>query len=287
MATQPPADEQQTSPRRRAKAIWRIMRSGLIAYAAICLLLICLENQLIYPAPTTHSIPTAESLGFQEVNFQSTDGTALHGWYDPHPEPRFGLLYCHGNGEDISHNVELVRRLRNQLTASVFIFDYRGYGKSSGSPHEAGLIADGLAAQQWLAEQLNVETNQLVLVGRSLGGGVAVALAEQQGARALVLQNTFASMTDVAAGKFPWLPIRWMIRNRYPSTKRIQAYAGPLLQTHGTADRVIPFKMGKQLFDAAPSKQKQFLKISGGTHNGSLPEHYYKTLVEFTNSLPE
>ncbi len=121
---------------------------------------------------------------------------------------------------------------------------------------------------------------------RSLGGGVAVALAEQQGARALILQNTFASMSEVAANKFPWLPIRWMIRNRYPSAKRIQGYTGPLHQVHGTADAVVPFANGQKLFDASPSKQKQFIKIPGGTHNSPLPKIYDESLVDFLSSIP-
>jgi len=270
-------------PRARplSQKVWQVTRALLIAYGAICLLMIFLETKIVYPAPPSQSKPTAEDFGFEEVHFQSADGTALHGWYHAHPEPRFGLLYCHGNGEDITRNADLVHYFHDELSASVFIFDYRGYGQSAGSPHEAGVIADGLAAQRWLAERLEVETDQLVLVGRSLGGGVAVALAEQQGARALVLQNTFASMVDVAAEKFPWLPIRWMMRNRYPSVERIKAYTGPLLQSHGTADQVIPFSMGKQLFEASPSKQKQFFEILDGSHNGPLPDRYLEALIDF------
>lgn len=284
MAEPPPTKDQ---PRRPTKLIWRLVWTPQIAYLAICVLLICFESKLIYPAPAARSTPTAEDFGFEAVHFQSTDGTALHGWYYAHPEPRFGLLYCHGNGEDITHNSGLVRRYRNKLSASVFIFDYRGYGQSAGSPHEAGLIADGLAAQRWLAERMQVEPAELVIVGRSLGGGVAVALAEQQGARALILQNTFASMTEVAASKYPWFPIRWMIRNRYPSAERIQAYTGPLLQCHGTADEIVPFEIGKRLFAAAPSQQKRFIEFPGAGHNWPLPNDYYQALVEFLNSLAE
>ena len=236
-----PSEPARPRARPRTHTVWRATRTLLIAYSPICLLMIFLETKVVYPAPRPQLKPTAEDFGFENVHFQATDGTALHGWYHPHPEPQRGLLYCHGNGEDITRNADLVSRYRNELSASVFIFDYRGYGQSAGSPHEAGVISDGLAAQRWLAERLEVETDQLVIVGRSLGGGIAVALAEQQGARALILQSTFASMVDVAADKFPWLPIRWMMRNRYPSAERIQAYHGPLLQSHGTADRVVPF----------------------------------------------
>jgi len=284
MAEAPPTEAQ---PRQPKKLFWRLARIPLVTYLAICVLLICFESKLIYPAPAARSTPTAEDFGFEAVHFQSADGTGLHGWYYAHPDARFGLLYCHGNGEDITHNADLVRRYRNKLSASVFIFDYRGYGQSAGSPHEAGIIADGLAAQRWLAERMQVEPDELIIVGRSLGGGVAVALAEQLGARALILQNTFASMTEVAASKSPWLPIRWMIRNRYPSAERIQAYTGPLLQCHGTADGIVPFEIGKRLFAAAPSQQKRFIEFPGAGHNGPLPSSYYQALVGFVSSLPE
>ena len=195
---------------------------------------------------------------------------------------------AHGNGEDISRNAAYMAFLRDKLEASIFVFDYRGYGKSEGSPHEAGIILDGLAAQRWLAEKLQLETNQIVLMGRSLGGGVAVAAAEQQGARALILQNTFANLSEVAAGKFPWLPVRWMMSNRYPSDERIAGYTGPLLQIHGTADRVVPYAQGQKLFAAATSSQpKQWIENTDGTHNARLPDEYYQTLVEFLNAQPQ
>jgi len=220
-----------------------------------------------------------------DVSFEAEDGTALHGWFFAHKKPRYAILYCHGNGEDISHNAVTMDFLRDTLEASIFLFDYRGYGKSEGSPYEEGVILDGLAAQRWLAEKMQLQTDEIVLMGRSLGGGVAVALAEQQGARALVLQNTFASMTEVAAGKFPWLPVRWMMRNRFSSAERIVGYKGPLLQIHGTADRVVPYAQGQRLFAAASGQPKQWVENAGGTHNGPLPDQYYETLVEFLSDL--
>jgi len=248
-----------------------------------------LESRLIYPrpgkSPPSHWEISQE--GQTDVSFEAEDGTKLHGWYFAHDEPRFAILYCHGNGEDLSRSAASMAFLRKELQASVFAFDYRGYGKSEGSPHESGLILDGLAAQRWLAKKLQIETEEIVLMGRSLGGGVAVALAEQQGAQALVLQNTFANLSEVAAGKFPWLPVQWMMRNRFPSAERIAGYSGPLLQTHGTADRVIPYAQGQKLFAAASGQPKQWVKNVNIGHNGPLPTQYYETLVEFLNALDQ
>ena len=263
----------------------RIARSLLIIYALTCVAMIALERYLVYPIP-----PSAEwsphDPTIEEVRFEAEDGTKLLGFFFGHPNPQCSILYCHGNGEDVSHNGPLMAHLRDSLQASILLFDYRGYGESEGSPYEAGLIQDGLAAQAWLAEKMNIAPQDTVIWGRSLGGGVAVAVAQQRGARALVLQNTFHDMSEVAANKFPWLPVRWMMRNRYPSVERIKQYEGPLLQCHGSADRVIPLAMGKQLFTAAPSKQKRFIKIPGGGHNDPTSGVFLEALAELLKTLP-
>src|SRR6185436_14155732 len=133
------------------------------------------------------------------------------------------------------------------LTATVFVYDYRGYGRSRGKPTERGCVADGMAAQRWLAEREGVDTEDVVLMGRSIGGGVSVAAAAEQGARALVLEATFSRMTDAAAALYPWLPVRLVMSNRYNSIKRVQKYQGPLFQSHGAADEVVPIKLARKL----------------------------------------
>ena len=275
-----------TAPRSRLTA-WRVLRTLVVVYVAICLLMMGMETTLVYPAPFARKNVSANDYGFEDVTFQSVDKTALHGWFLGHPDPRFGLVYFHGNGEDITNNADLGRWFRDSLSASVLLFDYRGYGRSEGRPHEAGLIADGLAAQRWLANRMEVPTDQLVLVGRSLGGAVAVASAQRQGARALILQNTFAEMTDVAAATYPWLPVRWLMRNRYPAREWIGGYPGPLLQCHGTEDNVIPLSQGQELFDVAPCQPKRFVENVGVGHNGPLPQQYLQSLVEFLEDLDE
>ena len=250
--------------------------------------MMALESRLVYPSPNNLS-PAAWDLSQEsqhDVSFEAEDGTKLHGWYFEHEQPRFAILYCHGNGEDISSGAAHMSFLRERLHASVFAFDYRGYGKSDGAPHESGLILDGLAAQRWLADKMQIETGEIVIIGRSLGGGVAVAIAEQQGAKALVLQNTFADLSSVAADKFFWLPVRWMMRNRFPSVDRIRVYTGPVLQAHGTNDRVVPYARGEQLFAASPGKAKQWIKHAGLGHNDPMPKKYYDVLAEFLNGLP-
>lgn len=246
-----------------------------------------LERYLVYHPPTARD-ETAEiqALGGEEARFVAEDGTKLHGWYFAHPNPQRAILYAHGNGEDAGRNTEYMAFLRDYLQASVLIFDYRGYGLSAGKPDEPGLILDGLAAQQWLAEKESIRPDNVVLIGRSLGGGVMVALAEKLGARALIIHGSFANMVDVAASRYPWLPVRWLMKNQYLSEERIKGYVGPLLQIHGTDDRIVPLHLAKPLFEAAPTSQKEFLEIPRGTHNGPLTEEALERLSEFLKEIP-
>ncbi len=268
----------------------RILRRAiflaLFCYAAPCLLLMAMESRLIYLPPAT-SIPLqqAETLGGEGVWFTAEDQTKLHGWFFRQGNTDRAILYFHGNGEDANQNLWLGAQFRDRLNASVLVFDYRGYGQSEGAPNEKGVISDGIAAQRWLAKRVNLEPIEIILFGRSLGGAVAVAAAEQLGARAVIVQNTFANMTDVAAEHYPLFPVRWLMRNRYYSQQRITHYDGPFLQFHGTNDIVVPIALARPLFEAAPSKQKHFVEIPAGMHNGPLPDFAFDALKAFLDAL--
>jgi len=261
---------------------WRFVRPVLLAYLVVVLAMMLLESQLVYPIPPAGMGDWSPvGLGHEDVWFESADGTRLHGWFVPHPAPKRAILYCHGNGEHVAFNADLAALLRDSLQASVFLFDYRGYGRSAGRPSEEGCIADGRAAQRWLAKRMESRPSELILMGRSIGTAVAVALAAEQGAAALVLESAFPTMTDVAALHHPWLPVRWAMDNRYDCLSRIARFHGPLLQSHGTADELIPLALGRQLFDAAPSTHKQWLALSNLGHNSPWPGSYYADLANF------
>ena len=274
----------QETPKRRHLGR-RIARIVLASYVGVTLVLMLLETTMVYPVRTADQGDWVASFyPHEEVDFTSGDGTKLHGWLFEHPSPKQVILYCHGNAEHVADNADLMDYLRDELEATVFVFDYRGYGKSEGSPHEAGVVADGLAAQEWLANRTGVATDQIVIFGRSLGGGVAVAAAAEQGAKALVLQSTFGRMVDVAASKYPWVPVRLVMRNRYDSIGRIANYKGPLLQSHGKADELIPYEQARQLFEAAPTTQKEWFELPGD-HLTPQSSGYYVKLKQFLGSL--
>ena len=215
-------------------------------------------------------------LAFEDAWFAAKDGTRLHGWYAPSAQPRAVVLYCHGNGGNVALWAGVLRMLHDRMGVTAMLFDYRGYGRSEGTPSEAGVLADARAARTWLAQRAGVAENQIVLMGRSLGGAVAVDLAAD-GARGLILESTFTSMPEVAHTMLPYLPVRLVMRTQFNSLAKIAKYHGPLLQSHGTADRLIPYAMGQQLF-AAANEPKQFIAIPGGDHNDPPSDVYYAAL---------
>lgn len=272
---------------RFTRTAMRVLKVAAISYCLVLLVLLYLETMLVYPAPRYPDGDwEATWLEHEDSYFNSADGTRLHGWYVEHPEARAVILYCHGNGTHVADLAEFLRQMRDEFHVSIFAFDYRGYGRSEGKPAEKGILEDAEAAQEWLAKRAGLDKKDIVLMGRSLGGGIALHLAAKNGARALILQNTFTSLHDAAAANYPWLPVRLLMRNRYDSLTWLSRYVGPIFLSHGTADRIIPFAHGQKLF-AAATGPKEFFEITGGDHNDSEPEHYLPALRKFLDSLPK
>lgn len=245
-----------------------------------------MENSLIYfPAKYPVGDWQPAGLKFDDAWFQAADGTRLHGWYVPAESPRAVALFAHGNAGNLSHRVDTLRRFQHDLRATILIFDYRGYGRSEGSPNEQGVLADARAARAWLAQRTGVSQRDIVLIGESLGGAVMVDLAASDGARGLVLENTFSSLPDVAAYHYPWLPVRLFLRTRLDSLSKIGHYHGPLLMCHGDADTIIPIDLARKLFDRA-NQPKQFVVVPGGDHNDPPAPEYLEALDQFLDKLP-
>ncbi len=288
MSPQPEAthsDGTAPSPVRRRRAWLRLVLAIAVGYLLILLVMLAMENALIFfPTAYPDGIWNPPGLEFEDAWFEASDGTKLHGWFVPHARPRAVVLFAHGNAGNLSHRYDLLQEL-SRLGVSVMIFDYRGYGRSSGSPSEAGILDDARAARRWLAKRTGVAERDVVLMGESLGGGVMVDLAAHDGARALVLENTFTSLPDVAAHHYPWLPVRMLMRTRLDSVAKIADYHGPLLQFHGDADTIIPFEIGRRLFEAA-NEPKQFVNTAGRDHNDPQPPELWEALDRFLDQIP-
>jgi uncharacterized protein len=271
---------------RFGRASLRVLRLISLIYCILILVLLFLENALLYPAPKyPEGDWQASYLPHEDVDFASADGTELHGWFVRHENPRATVLYCHGNGDCVGYLGPYLKELSDKHRLSLFAFDYRGYGKSAGSPSEQGILADGQAAQLWLANRTGTKPEDIVLMGRSLGGGVAVHLAVNNGARGLILQNTSTSIPDAAAYLYWFMPVRLMMTNRYDSLSKIARYHGPVLMSHGVADTLVPYALGQKLFAAVTSQNKRFIAFDGGGHNDAEPASYDEALDQFLDSL--
>ena len=273
------------SPRRPWPGVlWRVLRVLVVCYLVLLVLAMLFENHLIFfPSRYPEGDWQPANIEPQDAWF-SADGLQLHGWYLDHENPRAVVLFCHGNAGNITHRADTLRILNRRVGAAVLMFDYRGYGQSEGKPDEAGILADARAARAWLAERAGVNESEIVVMGRSIGGAVAVDLAARDGARALVLESTFTSLPDVGAYHYPFFPVRWVMRTRLDSQSKIGDYHGPLLQSHGDADTIVPYKLGWRLFEAA-NKPKQWFPIPGRDHNDPQPDDYYDTLTAFLDTL--
>ena len=267
----------------RQRLLWLLWRA-LICYLGVIVVLLMLENYLIFhPLRASQDWLPPPNERVEDVELSTTDGVMIHAWWCPteHWEPSLGaLLTCHGNAGNLSHRGAGVEHWQRYLGLSVLIFDYPGYGRSQGSPSEAGCYAAADAAYDWLVNKLGVAPQKILIDGGSLGGAVAVDLASRRPHRALVLRSTFTSIADMAQRQFPWLPARWLVRNRFDSLAKIGKCTKPIFIAHGTADSLIPFSQSKRLFDAA-GQPKHFFPLAGADHNDMLPPEFHRAVGKF------
>ena len=225
-------------PKAAARACRTVVRWLLIlgcAYAAICVIMMFFENALVFhPAPASSFWVAPPSPDVRDVVLASTDGAQIHAWWLPCPASSGALLYLHGNAGNLSARGESIVRLRETLGLSVLIIDYPGYGKSSGTPSEQGCYHAAAAAYAWLTQEQKIAPSEIVLFGKSLGGGIATYLACRNEHRALVLVKTYTSLPDVGAYLYPFLPAHLLMRNQFDSLSRIADCHRPVFVDHGT-----------------------------------------------------
>jgi len=242
-----------------------------VGVVAVYVMLRWFEHRQIY-FPTREFVADAGELGrpFEDVQFKAADGVELHGWFFPaatnSSRHHLVVLICHGNGGNISHRLDLCQLLLDR-GVSVFMFDYRGYGRSKGTPGEEGTYLDAQAAHAWLHDK-GFRGEHIVAFGESLGGGVATELALRETLGGLVLQSTFTSIPDIGAELFPWLPVRWISTIKYDTRSKLPRMHIPMMVMHSRADTLIGFRHGEANF-AAANEPKLFWELRGD-HNDSL-----------------
>ncbi len=247
-----------------------------------------LDQLFVYhPNPwTERDWAKASGLPLEEVWFKAEDGTKLFGWYVQSSASSPVLLWCHGNAGNIIHRLENLAELY-RIGLSVFIFDYRGYGRSEGKPSEEGLYQDALAAYSYLVDRRGVRPERLVLFGRSLGASVAGEIASRKPAAGLILESPFPSIAAMARAHYGGLPMHWLLSGRFPLSERLARVTMPVLVIHGDYDTIVPIELGREVF-AAAREPKSFYVIEGADHNNTYHvggRAYFQRLARFIEEV--
>ncbi len=250
----------------------KLLLGLVVVYAAICALVFFTQRRLQYlPTRERPELPHAAPFDqIREVTLRTADGLELGAWHWPARDPGapngdITLVAFHGNGGHRGHRLGILRAL-NATGAGVLMPDYRGYGENAGAPTERGLYLDGEAAVAWARREVG---GRLVLLGQSLGGGVATELAARHEPDGLILINAAASLLDIARGAYPWLPVGLLMRDRFEAEARIPAVGCPLLAIHAARDTIVPIELGRRLFEAARGP-KEFWEVRDAGHNDLL-----------------
>jgi fermentation-respiration switch protein FrsA (DUF1100 family) len=274
------------------KVILRVLRIGALLLGVLLLGFLSgcwnwfIESLVFFPDTTIEQTPVDLDLPFDDIWFTSSDSVRLHGWLIPASSANHLLLFCHGNAGNISHRLDNVRLLHNR-GISVFIFDYRGYGRSQGRISEKGFYLDSEAACEVARKWAEKHSSKLVVFGRSLGGIAATHLAATKHCDGLILESTFTNMGAMAMAHYPLPFAETLLKHRLNAVGQIVQVRVPILFFHGDKDGIVPIELGRELFEAAPNP-KEFVVLPGAGHNDTYfvggPD-YFKKIESFFGSL--
>lgn len=239
---------------------------------------------IYYPSKNITYTPKDIGLLYEDVFLKTADQVRLNAWFIP-AQSTLTVLFLHGNAGNLSNRLEIIKLL-NKLKLNVFIVDWRGYGKSQGSPHEEGLYQDALGAYNYLVKEKNISPDSIVVYGKSLGAGVGVDLVSKVEVKGLIFDSGFTCARDLARRFYPYLPAQYFLRVKYDSLIKISKISCPKLVIHSENDEIIPFKLGKKIFEAA-TPPKQFTQLRG-SHNEAIfsdIEKFSSELLAFLKSL--
>lgn len=274
------------------KIRWLLV-GGVLVYGGVCLAFWLWQTRLIFfPPRQLQKTPAEYGLAYQDVwivvggDRPAQPPQRLHGWWIPAANQSFALLYFHGNGSNIGDVVGDAKRF-HQLELSVLMIDYRGYGRSEGGfPSEASVYEDAMAAWNYLTEEQQIPPERIFVYGQSLGGAIAIELATRQPqAAGVIVESSFTSIEDMVdfISPYRWLPIDWLLTQRFDSLSKVRSLQSPVLFIHGTADRTVPDWMSRSLY-AATIAPKELLFVPDAEHNNVAQvagEMYWQVVGDF------
>ena len=257
-------------------------------YLALCLLVFFVQRRLIYfPIRWSAAEESRANPGYGEIRVRTADGEEIHAWLSRVEDSRWTVIIFHGNAGNLLYH-EAPLELFRALGFQAILFDYRGYGLSSGSPSEEGLLRDGEAVRQYVTATLGVPQERLVYFGYSLGSGVAVLLAARKPPGRLILESAYPTLAAVARVHYPFLPAGLLMRDRFAAADRIASVRCSILFLHPELDEIIPIDLGRALF-ARANDPKRFVPLPGAHHNDafhrSLDQHV-AAITEFLSESP-
>jgi fermentation-respiration switch protein FrsA (DUF1100 family) len=226
------------------------------------------DRMLYFPTNDIESTPNNIGLEYDDLTLKTKDGLDISAWHVPVEDARGTVLFCHGNAGNISLRLDSIR-IFHGLGLGVLIFDYRGYGKSQGHPDEKGTYMDAEAAWAYIVDTLGVKPENVVIFGRSLGGGVAAEMALRKQSGVLIIESGFTSVPDLGKKFFPYLPVRLISRHKYETIDKVDKIKIPKLFVHSPEDEIVPYGHGTKLFKRA-SEPKDFLRIKGDHNDGFM-----------------
>ncbi len=286
------------------RTLWNVLVPVAIAYGAVLVLVFVFQSHLVFFPGTGREVvatPQSYGLGFETVEIRTVDGETLQAWWVPADDARGVVLFFHGNAGNISHRLDYLLMFQ-RLRYSTLIVDYRGYGRSTGTPSEAGTYRDAEAAWEHLRHARLAQPRDVVIAGESLGAAVATWLAAElsllplgeghgmregrredrapafpseertkagMGPRAVVLFSTFTSVTDLGAQVYWFLPVRLLSRIGYDNRENLKRIRAPVFIAHSRDDDIVPYAHGKRLYEAA-NEPKTFLEMRGGHNDGFI-----------------
>ena len=242
-----------------------------LAVAGLVFLLWISQRRLIYLPSIGGALPSAREAGLAsavDVQLRTEDGLTLGAWFVPAATGArdWTLILFNGNAGNRAFRADLAVRL-TEAGISILMCDYRGYGGNPGQPTEEGLAFDARAALRWVTDRGGGARGRVAYFGESLGAAVALRLAAETQPDALILRSPFTSMVDVARHHYPWLPVGWLLADRYPSIERIGRLACPILVIAGDRDSIIPIAQSRRLYEEARTSNKRWLLVPGADHN--------------------
>ncbi|MBN1863884.1 MAG: alpha/beta hydrolase [Victivallales bacterium] len=262
--------------------LWLLLAVPFAAYILVGILLYIFQPYFIFcPGKTIFLTPGDCGMEYENLMIRDDCGRKIHAWFIKASRPRATVLFCHGNAGTISHRVETAK-MYVSLGLDTLLFDYSGYGLSPGKPSEEAIYANAEAAWLYLTGDRGISPESIIAIGRSLGGPVAAKLAKKHSPGICILESTFTSAGDIAALKFPFFPVKFLIRAKFPTQDYVREIKCPLLVVHSRDDEIIPFRMGERIFSGYDGT-KEFLTLSG-SHNETYfenPEQYLEALDRF------